>query len=71
MANIHIDWLTDIYDSCEMCGTSYAEGAFVYVNHVLALDLHPVAHCTGGAHYDEREVYDRILRHLGHTVEHA
>jgi hypothetical protein len=71
MSNIKIEWLTDSYDNCELCGVSYADGARVFVDDALVLDLSPSAHCFGGAHYDQRDVYDRILSHLGHTVEHA
>lgn len=70
MSNITIQWLSDTYDNCELCGSSWAEGARVYVDRVLALDLAPSAHCTGGQHYEQQDVYDRLLRHLGHTVEH-
>jgi hypothetical protein len=70
MATIKIEWLTDDAD-CETCGTSWAEGARVFVDGSIAVDLEPTAYCCGGAHYDEREVFTRILEHLGHTVEHA
>lgn len=70
MASLKIEWLSDCYDNCETCGSSYAEGARVYVDGELALDLAPSAHCFGGAHYDQADVYERILRHLGHEVEH-
>ena len=71
MATIKIEWLTDSYSGCETCGTSYAEGARVYIDDALALDLAPRAHCFGGADYQDGEVYTRILQHLGHTVEQA
>lgn len=71
MSIIKIEWLTDTYDNCELCGTSWAEGARVFVDDALVLDLAPVAHCQGGAHYDQADVYDRLLRHLGYTVEHG
>lgn len=71
MVNIKIEWLTDSYDDCETCGSSWAEGARVFVDDVLALDLAPVAHCHSGVNYDNQDVYDRLLRHLGHTVEHV
>lgn len=69
MSNIKIEWLTDHYDNCETCGSSWAEGARVFVDGVLALDLSPVAHCHSGLHYDQGDVYERLLRHLGHVVE--
>jgi hypothetical protein len=71
VVNIKIEWLTDYYDNCETCGSSYAEGARVFVDGVMALDLAPSAHCFGGEHYPQEDVYERILQHLGHTVEHA
>lgn len=71
MSTIKIEWLNDTYDACETCGSSWAEGARVYVDDALALDLAPSAHCFGGAHYDQGDVYERLLRHLGHTVEHV
>lgn len=71
MAKIKIEWISDSYSGCEDCGTSYADGAKVYVDDILAVDLEPVAHCHGGAHYSEQEVYDAIIQHLGHTVEHT
>ena len=65
---IEIEWLTDSYDNCETCGTSYAEGARVYVDGSLTLDMAPSAHCFGGAHHEQSEVYDAILKWLGHEV---
>lgn len=71
MATIKIEWLTDHYDNCETCGSSYAEGARVFVDDAMVLDLAPVAHCHSGVNYDQQDVYERLLRHLGHTVEQA
>lgn len=71
VSTIKIEWLTDSYDNCETCGSSWAEGARVFVDGALALDLEPSAHCFGGAHYDQSDVYERLLRHLGHTVEQS
>lgn len=68
MATIKIEWLHDSYD-CELCGSSYAEGAKVFIDGTLVLDLEPAAHCYGGANYSESEVYERVLKHLGHTIE--
>lgn len=66
--NIHIEWLDDTHD-CETCGSSWAEGARVYIDGQLALDLEPCAHCYSGASYQEGDVYRRILAHLGYSVE--
>lgn len=70
MANIKIEWLTDYHD-CETCGGNYADGAAVRIDGETALELDPVAHCYGGTHYSERNVFMRILEHLGHTVENS
>lgn len=69
MANVRIEWLHDSYSDCETCGTSYAEGARVYVDDRLVIDLTPVAHCTNPAHYSEQEVFGRVLEHLGHSYQ--
>lgn len=71
MATIKIEWLTDEGPYCETCGPSYAEGARVRINGMLAVELKPVAHCFADRNYNERTVYDAILMKLGHTVEHA
>lgn len=68
MAHVKIEWLHDSH-SCETCGTSYAEGARVYVDGAAAIELEPVAHCFGGANFMESEVFAAILTHLGHTLE--
>jgi hypothetical protein len=65
---IEIEWLTDCYDACETCGSSYAEGAKVYVDGALTIDMSPSAHCFGGANYYQSDVYDAILKWLGHEV---
>lgn len=71
MTTIEIEWLTATSEDCDTCGTMQADGARVFVDGVLALDLAPVAHCHSGLHYDQTDVYDRILRHFGHSVEHV
>lgn len=70
MPAIKIEWLSDSYAINEH-GSSYADGARVFVDNALVLDLAPVAHCHSGVNYDQQDIYDRLLRHLGHTVEHA
>lgn len=60
MKDIHIAWLTDHHD-CETCGSSYAEGARVTVDGVVAFELIPIAHCFGGHHWDEDEVYRQVF----------
>lgn len=68
MSVIRIEWLTDSH-SCETCGSSFAEGARVFVDGRMTLDLAPVAHCYGGDDYQENEVFARILQLLGHSVQ--
>ena len=65
---IKIDWLHDSMD-CETCGLSYAEGAQVFIDGALVLDLKPAAACFDGAHFAQDDVYNRLLAHLGHEVE--
>lgn len=67
---IAIKWLYDTHH-CETCGCSYAEGAIVEFDGVVAIDLTPTAHCFGGAHYSQDEVFRRILSELGHETEVA
>ena len=68
MANIRIEWLTDSH-TCETCGTSYAEGALVFIDGQLALDLSPTANCYDVEDYQPDVVFQRILKHLGHIFE--
>jgi len=65
---LKIEWLVDDWD-CETCGSDYAEGANVWIDGVLTLELTPIAHCYDGVNYPRTDVYKRILEHLGHTVE--
>lgn len=66
---IKIEWLTDS-NECETCGGGYAEGAKVWIDDALALDLTPHADCFGSDHdWSERDVLQRLLEHLGHTLE--
>jgi len=64
---LKIEWLTDSSD-CETCGTNYAEGAVVTLDGETLLDLQPVAHCHGGAHWSESEVYALVLDRLGYAL---
>jgi len=68
MAKIEIEWLWDSGHNCETCGTSYAEGARVIIDGKVELELKPVAHCFGGDNWDQGEVYEEILKKLGHEV---
>ena len=71
MARIKIEWLSDTDDSCELCGFTSAEGAVVSIDGKKAIDMTPVAYCRGGEHYEASEVFEAILKHLGHTLENA
>jgi hypothetical protein len=66
--SIKIKRVTDWTD-CETCGSSYAEGAVIYIDGKEALDLAPVAHCFGGTNYDEDAILKTLLEHLGYEVE--
>ena len=69
MTDIRIEWLSDSFD-CDQAGCSggYSEGARVYFDEKLALDLTPVAACFGGISYDTEEVFGCILAKLGHNL---
>ena len=65
---IRVETLTDDHD-CETCGWSYAEGARVYFDDELVLDLQPYAHCYDGTNYSDVAIYQAILEKLGHEVK--
>lgn len=65
---INIIWLSDTYD-CDDCGTSWSDGAKVYLNGKKIIDFQPVAHCFGGSHWDRDSIYREILFQLGYKVE--
>lgn len=67
VSEISIEWLSDCHQ-CETCGSSYAEGAVVSIDGAVAIEMRPTAHCFGGKNYDQAEVFERILKHLGHTM---
>jgi hypothetical protein len=68
--DIRIERLTDSHD-CETCGPSWAEGALVYIDGTLTLELEPHAHCYDGDDYQDSDIFGKILEHLGHTVTWA
>lgn len=70
MTDIKIERLTDKY-SCDTCGPSWAEGARVYIDGAVALELTPHAHCYGGDDYQDADIFVKILEHLGYTVSYA
>ena len=69
MTNIRIEWLDDSTD-CDQAGCSggYAEGAKVYFDSKLAIDMSPKADCFGGVHYSQQDVLSRIFAELGHNL---
>lgn len=71
MNKITIQWLTDEYDCEETCGGSYAEGARVYLNNELLIQLIPKAHCYDPVSWTEKEVYEHIVEKLGYEVEES
>lgn len=70
MSEIRIEWLYDEHD-CETCGWSGAEGAKVYIDGELVIELEPIAHCYSGSSWDRDEVYKRILNHIGYELNDA
>lgn len=54
---------------CDTCGFNYAEGATVYFDNDLVVELVPSASCYGGVHWDTKQIAEEILRKLGHEVE--
>jgi len=56
---------------CETCGDSYASGANVFFDDELVLTLEPIAHCYGGKSWSENEIFEQVLRKLGHNLEVA
>jgi len=64
---IKIKWLLDQHD-CETCGSSYATGAQVQVGDTSLL-FEPSASCFVDDSWTEVQVYEKILEHLGYTLE--
>ena len=69
MTDIRIEWLSASTD-CDQAGCSggYSEGARVWFDGQLALDLKPEADCYGGVSYTEEQVFGLILAKLGHNL---
>lgn len=70
MKTIKIVRTYDEYD-CDDCGYSEAEGAKIYINNKMVLDLKPVAHCYGGITYNDENIFQAVLEYLGYNVEVA
>jgi len=68
MPTIKIEWLSDDHD-CETCGSTYADGALVWLDGDLILELSPSAYCYDSTHYDEADVYRHILEKLGYEIK--
>jgi hypothetical protein len=64
---IKIEWLYDKHD-CETCGSSYATGAQVQIGDASLL-FEPMASCYLVRDWSMTDVYEEILKHLGHEVE--
>lgn len=64
---IRIERLVDDFE-CDDCGVSYSEGARVFFETVEAFELTPAASCYGGEHYEDKDIYKKILEILGHEV---
>lgn len=62
---ISIEWLSDCFSDCETCGSSWADGARVKFDGGVVFEFIPVAHCTGGDHMTESEVYLKVFELLG------
>lgn len=67
--NLDIRWQPDEHD-CETCGSSWAEGAEVYLNGTLILSRSPIAACFDAASYSADDIYRAILDHLGFAIKH-
>lgn len=67
---IRIEWLYDECD-CETCGTTYADGARVFVNHDLLFEWLPYAHCYDGVSYEQGAVFREIVARLGYEFEQS
>ena len=68
MGSIRIEWLFD-NNECEQCGGSYAEGARVWLDDELILNLQPTASCYDSEwDWEKIEVFRLLLEKLGHTI---
>lgn len=68
MTTIKIQWLQDDHE-CETCGWSVAEGANVYFDGELVIEMDPCAYCFDGINYEREAVLAAIIKRLGHTIE--
>lgn len=71
MAVIRIEWLSDSND-CDQCGGGYADGARVFIDGKLKLNLEPAAACYGSTKdWDREAVFKLIIEELGHTLAYG
>lgn len=69
MARVRIEHLSDTYDNGELCGTSWAEGARIFVDGEEVTCLYPIAHRTSGQSFDNEDIMRAVLKHFGHELE--
>lgn len=69
MSVVKIERTSDVH-RCETCGSSWAEGAKIFVDGKLVKELKPVAHCFGGQSFDDEDVLRATLAHFGHELEY-
>lgn len=70
MTAIRIERLSDTHD-CDTCGCTWADGANVYFDGELVMEMKPAAHCFGGKSYEDHEIQKAILEKLGHTLVYS
>ena len=68
MTDVSVEWLYDSTD-CDTCGYNWADGARVYFDDKLVLDLKPVATCFDSVSYSTEQVFGMILKELGHNLK--
>ena len=70
MTDIRIEWMTASSD-CDQAGCSggYSEGARVWFDGELVLDLPPEPSCYGSTFYDQEQVFGLILSMPRHRLK--
>lgn len=64
MAHILVERTSDTYE-CEDCGFSFADGAKIFVDGQLQVDLVPSAYCYDDTSYGDEDIYHEILKLVG------
>lgn len=68
MKGIKIEWLSDS-NECDQCGGGYADGAKVWIDGKLEIELIPQAACYGSTQdWTAEDVYRAILGKLGYKI---